>query len=125
MKIKIFITCLFFLFSANSFAEWTEIGRNEKNALYIDSERIRKDNLGHIYVYVLMNHLNDDDPRSTIAYFQCDCDKFSFKILKEFYHRKLMGVDRYDDYAEPKPEWNYIYPESGNELILKYACENL
>ena len=126
MKIKIFITCLFFLFSANGFAEWIQIGNNEKNNLYIDSERIRKDNFGHVFFYILVDDLykGDDGIHSTIAYYQGDCEKFSYKILKTFFHRKPMGIDRFQEYVPPKPEWDYVYPQSGNDVSLKYACKN-
>ena len=112
--------------SQSSFGEWIKIGENDKMVVYIDFDRIRK-NQGYLYYWEMRDVLvsNKWDMRSGIVYKQGDCNLFRYKILTYTMYDNFKGTGKILNSSNPPDkEWRYPKPGTGNEMILKSVCQN-
>jgi hypothetical protein len=122
--LTIFTLVFTLMFSSTSFAEWTEMGKNENGTtFYVDFERIRKHD-GYVYFWHLDDWLrpNEYGTFSYSIYNQGDCEIFRFKSLSAIFHKQPMGRDVGETYSPENPEWEYPRPGSANEAILQAVC---
>ena len=114
------------MFSSTSFADWTELDKNDiGDTNYVDYERIRKVD-GFVYFWTLSDLLkpDKDGDLSYKHYRQGDCKLFRFKVLSASYHKEPMGVGTGETPPVPKEhkDWKYPPPNSSMEIILKSVC---
>ena len=128
-RVTLILTFLFSLmFSSPSYSEWTKVdeGTGSSNRginFYVDFDRIRKVD-GYVYYWVLTDYLKPTETGhlSSKIYFQGDCKLFRIKFLSVSHHKEPMGEGTGDSYSPENPEWDYPYPDSVMETILKTVC---
>ena len=127
MKYLLIIFTLVFsvTFSSTSFAEWTEVSKNERgDTQYVDSERVRKVD-GYVYFWLLNDFLKpitDMKLLSSKTYRQVDCKSFGFKSLSYVYHKESMGRDNGESAESVNKNWKYPQPNTIDEFLVKLVC---
>lgn len=112
--------------SQSSFGDWKKIGETDKMGVYIDFDRIRK-NQGYLYYWEMRDVFvsNKWGMRSGIVYKQGDCNLFRYKILTDTMYDNFKGTGKIISSSNtPDKEWTYPKPGTVNEMILKSVCQN-
>ena len=112
--------------SQSSFGEWIKMGENDKMIVYIDFDRIRK-NQGYLYYWEMRDVLvsNKWGMRSMVTYKQGDCNLFRYKILTDTMYDNFKGKGKtLNSSNTPDKEWRYPKPGTGNEMVFKSVCQN-
>ena len=100
----IFIFLFFVIFSFESFAKWTKIGRSVSGStFYVDFETIRKHG-EYVYWWELQNYIkpNKFGDFSSKGYHQGDCALLRVKYLSMQFFKQQMGQGTFD-VLNPKP----------------------
>lgn len=110
------------MFSPTTFAEWTEISKNDYGKFYVDFDRVKK---GEEYVYWWelgdFNKEYTEDFRSYIVHVQGDCKLYRYKfIYMETYSSQMGKGDMLEKSSEDN--WRYPIPKTSTEEILKSVC---
>ena len=111
--------------SQSSFGEWIKMGENDKMIVYIDFDRIRK-NQGYLYYWEMRDVLvsNKWGMRSMFTYKQGDCNLFRYKILTDTMYDNFKGKGKtLNSSNTPDKEWRYPKPGTGNEMVFKSVCK--
>ena len=123
--LTIFTLVFTMMFSSTSFAEWTEVSKNERgDTQYVDFERVRKVD-GHVYFWLLNDFLKpitDMKLLSSKTYRQVDCKSFGFKNLSYVYHKESMGRDNGESAESVNKDWRYPQPNTVDEFLVKLVC---
>jgi len=113
------------MFSASSFAEWTEVSESASGSStnYVDFERIRTVK-GLVYYWEITDFL---EPGSTGSlshkvYAKADCETMRSMTLSFSYYKLPMAEGTADDTWTPDPEWKYAQPDSVQEATLEAVC---
>ncbi len=121
-----FILLFSLIFSSNSFAEWTKIGKNTNgDTFYVDFDRIRKVD-GYVYYWELTDFAKPIQKYlSGKIYKQVDCRLFRFKWLSLSYHKLSMGKGFGDEDKPVKKHqsWKYPQPNSIGETVTQSVCD--
>ena len=79
------------MFSSVSYAEWTVVSENKMGKMYLDFERIRK-NDGYIYYWLLTDYKKPfEETFSAAMYIEGDCNLFRYKVLTYSFFKEPMG----------------------------------
>lgn len=112
--------------SNGALAEWKQVGSNENAAIYVDPSAIqRKDNLAK------MSHLTDfrkpnkdmgEPYLSTKDQVEYDCKEVKSRRRASSQHAGNMGSGKvvYSDSFTTR--WKPVPPDSGVEILWKFAC---
>lgn len=120
----IFIFLFFVIFSFESVAKWTKIGRSVSGStFYVDFETIRKHG-EYVYWWELQNYIkpNKFGDFSSKGYHQGDCALLRVKYLSMQFFKQQMGQGTFDILNPKNPKWNYLVPGSMGSTILKKVC---
>ena len=121
----IFVVLSCVMFSFNSFAGWTKVGKNTRgDTFYVDYERIRKVD-GYVYYWELTDFAKQIHKYwSSKIYKEVDCKLFRFKWLSLAYHKLPMGKGFSDEDKPVKKHqgWKYPQPNSIGETVTQSVC---
>jgi hypothetical protein len=112
------------MFSAFSYAEWTQIGEDEDERIYyVDYQRIRKEE-GYVYWWRLVDNLKPNKSKylSFKSYSQGDCDLLRIKHLKFFLYPQRMGKGISENKNPVDPQWETPFTDSIDEEVMKVVC---
>ena len=124
MKYILLISTL--MFSAGSWAEWTEVGENVSgDKTYVDFDRIRKVK-GLVYFWRIRDYLEPSSTGmlSTKTYYKADCETMRSMFLSISAYKLPMAEGAADSTFTPEPEWRYAQPDSVGEAILEAVCNH-
>ncbi len=113
------------MFSAASWAEWTEVAESadKSSVTYVDFDRIKKVN-GLVYYWGLKDYLEPGDTgtMSTKTYHKADCETMR-EMWLSFSSYKLPMAEGAATYTfTPDPAWDYAQPASVGETTLNAVC---
>ena len=116
------------LTSLSSYGEWRKITQNEGVVIYIDNEKIIKNNTqSKIWTLIDLNtpekNANGSDYSSLITLWLYDCKGSNHKILSATQYDKNMGSGRVINQIPEAKNWEYIVPNTFGETIGKIACK--
>ena len=109
-------------------AEWSKFGRDEESrTIYIDFDRIRKNNhFSYYWVLVDCPKKCFGDIGSFMFYFEGDCKIFGRKILAAKFFYGQMGKNPFPSNNKPLPEsvreWGFSAPNTFGDGLLQAAC---
>lgn len=113
-------------FTTPSYGDWKFIGISKNgDTLYLDVNRIRKDN-GLIYFWDLEDYIKPDDDLSlsSITFRRGDCNIMKFNYLSISAFDQPMGRGKRIYTANFNDEdWKYPPPGSLGEFVLETACD--
>ena len=111
------------LFSAGSWAEWTEVAGADGDKVYVDFDRIRKVN-GLVYYWSLTDFLepSSNGALSFKAYYKVDCETMREMRLSNSAYKLPMAEGDAALTWTPDPEWAYAQPDSVLEGTLGAVC---
>ena len=125
-KITLLLVIIFtFLFSTTSWGEWSYVTENVGGIkYYYDKERVRKSGK-YLYFWELTDYIkpNKYGNLSSTTYFQLECSIFRHKSLKFQTYNKSMGEGKMTTDMTPPDEWNYPSPDSVDESVSNFVCE--
>ena len=109
---------------SSSSNKWIKVGGNDGEMIYyLDLNSIKKVD-GFVNWWELIDKVktNEVGIMSFKTYNQGDCKSFSFRILKSFFHKKLMGDGPSVLQNHKSPEWIKPMSETIPENNLKLVC---
>ena len=112
------------LFSAASWAEWTEVDESvHGDKFYVDLDSIKKVK-GLVYYWRIRDLL---EPSSTGAlsfksYWKVDCETMREMVLSFSWYKLPMAEGDALDTLTPNPQWDYPEPDSVGEATLNAVC---
>ena len=131
------------MFSAGSWAEWTEVGEqasgtnsfvdnngkkrtytNAGSKEYLDFDKIRKHD-GYVSFWILTDHFEPDllGTKSSKSYVVVDCQAFRSMYLHVIDYKQPMGEgDSWYEAKEDKPFWDSPLPNTAWETTLNRVC---
>jgi hypothetical protein len=127
MKNLIIVSALLFslMFSATSFARWTNIIRNHGGTtFYLDVLRIAK-NDRYVYFWELIDYLKptENGVLSHQVFAQGDCKLIKKRTVSFSSYKKPMGAGNGIPYEPKNSKWVKPSPGSAMETMVKSACE--
>ena len=112
------------MFSAGSWAEWTEVTESalsgSKN--YVDLDRIRKVD-GLVYFWLiedLLEPFNGD--MSYKVYYKADCETLQDMALSFSTYKLSMAKGDATSTFTPEPKWVHAEPDTVKETTLQAVC---
>tara|TARA_B100000965_G_scaffold179519_1_gene149720 strand:- start:2649 stop:3044 length:396 start_codon:yes stop_codon:yes gene_type:complete len=127
IKLKIFkiFIFLFFIFFANSYADynWKKITESNNRIYYVDHSSIKSSG-NKVYFLTLTDYYKPDEfgDLSNIIYREADCSKMSYRFLKDFYYSQPMGNGEPSEIIDEVGEWRALVPGSVGEYMTEYVC---
>jgi hypothetical protein len=125
-KITLLLVIIFtFLFSNTSWGDWTFVEETDTGIkFYYDKDRVRKSGK-YLYFWELIDLLKPDKwgNLSITRYIQLDCSILRTKFLKFHRYNNSMGEGKLNSSSTPKDEWNYPPPDSVDEIVCNFVCE--
>ena len=123
---KILIKIILFIFySFPSVGEWTNVMKSKDgDVFYIDYTRIIKID-GYLHYWTLVNYSKRDEwgDMSEINYRKIDCKNLRFLPLGGTFYSLPMGKG--DGRTNNKEyDWEFVYPNTVHESILKLVCKS-
>ena len=107
-------------------AEWVNVGSNENTAIYVDPATIHRSGnmatMWHLTDYKTASKDMGEAYLSTKDQNEYDCKDVKIRRRASSQHSKNMGGGKvvYSDSFTTK--WKPIPPESGTEVLWKFAC---
>ena len=112
------------MFSAASWAEWTEVVSAGGTKTYVDFERIRKAN-GLVYYWAIQDRL-EPSPNGALSYktyYKVDCETLRhWELSFTTYKLPMAEGDGHTVPPDPDPQWDYAQPQSVLEATLEAVC---
>lgn len=123
---RIILMVLLTAVSNGAMADWRAVGSNENTAIYIDPATIQRN--GHM---ALMWHLTDfktaqkdmgDKYLSTKDQNEYDCKEEKLRRRASSEHSENMGKGKIVYSDSYTTRWKPVPPDSGVEILWKFAC---
>ena len=111
------------MFSAGSWAEWTEVSSAGGDKTYVDFDRIRKVN-GLVYYWTIQDLLepNKQGDMSNKIYWKGDCATMRNMALSMSRYNLPGAEGTPVSTFTPDPQWDYAQPDSVLETTLNAVC---
>lgn len=112
--------------SSNAMAEWIEVGSNEITTVYVDSSTIQREGnlakMWHLIDFKRATKDMGDAYKSTKDQNEYDCKEGKSRRRAFTQHSENMGGGKvvYSDSFTTK--WKPVPPDSGTEILWKFAC---
>ncbi len=115
---------LLFSFSANADFNWKKIGQNVSgSAFFVDQLSIKKSS-GKVFFYLLTDY---NKPKKNVlsvtAYIEGNCDKYSWRFLKDIYYGEPMANGEIVATINEIGEWHSNKKNSIMEKVMKEVCK--
>jgi len=123
---KVILMMLLAVVSNGAMAEWVKVGSNKNTAIYVDQTTIqRAGNMSKMWQLTDFNTPNKDmgeEYLSTKDQNEYDCKEAKLRRRASSQHSKNMGGGKvvYSDSYTSK--WKPVPPDSGLEILWKFAC---
>ena len=123
---KVILIMLLAGVSSSAIAEWVNVGRNENTAIYVDQATVqRAGNMATMWHLTDFNNVHEDmgEPYlSTKDQNEYDCKEAKWRRRASSQQSKNMGTGKvvYSDSYTTK--WKPVPPDSGIEILWKFAC---
>lgn len=124
---KVILTVLLAVVGNNAVAEWIDVGSNESVTIYVDPATVqRKGNMAKMWHLTdFKTHQKDmgDKYLSAKDQNEYDCKDIKMRRRASSQHSGNMGSGKvvYSDSFTTR--WKTIPPESGTEILWKFACK--
>jgi len=123
---KITLMILLAVVSNSAMADWANVARNENTAIYVDQDSVEK--TGDMAKMWHLTDYNNSHKDMGEAYLsmkdqnEYDCKEMKFRRRASSQHSKNMGGGKvvYSDTFITK--WKPVQPDSGTEILWKFAC---
>jgi hypothetical protein len=121
---KLTILLFSILISFSSYGEWVQVSKGVSGTTtFINIDKIKENN-DYIYYWALTNYA-DGSNESAQAYRQSDCAVNRFKVLAFYSYSEPMGSGRPASQFTPPDEWLYAIPNTVDDTLLTYTCNNV
>ena len=114
------------IFTSNSNADWTYVGKNDSgDTYYVDLNSIKKTNQGYILFWELTNYLKrlKSNVLSSKIIYMLDCNLLRDKIMSDYYYDKRNAKGTIVSSSnKPDKNWDYAPPNSMQEFVSKFVC---
>lgn len=123
---RIIILMLLVAVGNSAMAAWIEVGKNENTTVYVDSAAIQRvgnmAKMWHLTDFKTANKDMSDAYLSTKDQNEYDCKEIKYRRRASSQHHGNMGSGKvvYSDSFTTK--WKPIPPDSGIEILWKFAC---
>jgi len=123
---KVILMMLLASMSSSAMAEWVEIGSNENTTIYVDQTTVKKKgDMATMWHLTDFNNSQKDmgEPYlSTKDQNEYDCKEMQWRRRAASQHSKNMGGGKvvYSDTYTTR--WKPVPPDSGVEILWKFAC---
>lgn len=123
---KVILIMLLTAVSSSAMAEWVAVGSNKYTTIYVDATTIKKvgnmATMWHLTDYTIANQDMGEAYKSTKDQFEYDCKEAKTRRRAASQHSDNMGKGKvvYSDTYTSR--WKSIPPDSGEEILLKFAC---
>ena len=110
--------------SSPSYAKWTMVREVSSGYVFVDLERIRKEDDGNVYFYGLIDYnvKTKTGYLSAETYYAGKCKYFMYKSLTTVHHKEAMGRGTGVVSNRKDPEWDHPHVNSGIGRVLKAVC---
>lgn len=123
---KVILMVLLAVVSNGAMAEWVNVGSNETTAIYVDPATIQRSGnmakMWHLTDYKTASKDMGEAYLSTKDQNEYDCKEVKSRRRASSQHSKNMGGGKvvYSDSYTTK--WKPVQPDSGIEILWKFAC---
>lgn len=123
MKYILLISTL--MFSAGSWAEWTEVFSADGDVIYVELDSIKKAK-GLVYYWMIGDNLEPDSSGtlSFKAYAKADCETMRSMALSISTYKLPMAEGDASSTFTPDPKWRSAQPDSVMETTLEAVCNH-
>ena len=125
---NLFVFICLTLISISSYGEWRKISQNEGIVIYVDNEKIIKNN-AQSKVWTLFDfskpekNTTGNSYSSLITLWLYDCKDSTHKILSGTQYAMNMGNGKVINQLPETKNWEYVVPNTFGETIGKIACK--
>ena len=123
---KVILMMLLAGVSSSAIAEWVNVGRNENTAIYVDQATVqRAGNMATMWHLTDFNNVHEDmgEPYlSTKDQNEYDCKEAKWRRRASSQHSKNMGGGKVVYSDSYTTRWKPVPPDSGIEILWKFAC---
>lgn len=123
---KVILMMLLAAVSNSAMAEWKEVGSNESTAIYVDPDTVKKKGnmatMWHLTDFKTPQQDMGEKYMSAKDQNEYDCKEMKLRRRASSQHSKNMGsgtVVYSDSYTT---RWKPVPPDSGIEILWKFAC---
>lgn len=123
---KVILMMLLAVVSNGAMAEWVKVGSNESTAIYVDQSTIQRAGnmakMWHLTDYTTPNKDMGEPYLSMKDQNEYDCKESKVRRRASSEHSENMGKGKVvykDTYTS---RWKPVPPESGLEILWKFAC---
>ncbi len=123
---KIILMMLLAAVSSSAMAAWVDVGSNENTAIYVEPSTIQRAGnmakMWHLTDFKKPNKDMGDAYLSTKDQYEYDCKAVKSRRRASSQHSGNMGGGKvvYSDSFTTK--WKPVPPDSGTEILWKFAC---
>jgi len=115
------------MFSAGSWAEWTEAASTTGGGVdvYVDFDRIKKTASGLVYYWTIEDYLEPNPITGDLSvkvYQKADCEAMRTMWLSFSSYKLPMAEGTAEDTITPNPWWDYARPDGPLEATLQAVC---
>lgn len=123
---KVFLMMLLTVMSNSAMAEWKDVGSNENTTIYVDPATVRRAGnmatMWHMTDFKTARRDMGEKYLSAKDQNEYDCKEMKSRRRAYSQHSENMGKGKvvYSDTYIGK--WKSVPPDSGIEILLKFAC---
>ena len=123
---KVILMMLLAVASNSAMAEWVNVGSNENVSIYVDPTTIQRAGnmakMWHLFDFKYVKEDMGEPYLSTREQNEYDCKEEKYRRRATSQHSKNMGSGKvvYSDSYTAK--WKPVPPDSGIEIMWKFAC---
>ncbi|MBI5435614.1 MAG: hypothetical protein HY937_00615 [Nitrosomonadales bacterium] len=123
---KVILMMLLAVVSNSAMAEWVSVASNKYTAIYVDPATIqRAGNMAKMWILTDYKTANKDMGEaylSTKDQNEYDCKEVKFRRRASSQHSKNMGGGKVVYSDSYTTRWKPVPPDSGTEILWKFAC---
>ena len=112
--------------SGSAMAEWINVGSNENTAIYVDTATIQRSGrmakMWHLTDFRKANKDMGEEYLSTKDQNEYDCKEVKVRRRASSQHSRNMGNGKVVYSDSYTTRWKPVPPESGIEILWKFAC---